>query len=210
MFPLFSLFQSIVALLALSFPHPHVPKAIVMQGAGGKTTLMYFTVPYNPEQVKNLPNGTEWHLGYAALEVGMPMMAGTTRIPVGTYKFNVLHDAEGGFTKFVLVPADLLAASRAPRGQQPDAQKLAAVKADLAAKGIPERIEFACETVPGKDAEHFGFAMMTEGYEATKRGSAEPKGGASFTLFANFGNLHRSAELVEEFPVKETAKDGGR
>ncbi len=40
--------------------------------------------------------------------------------------------------------------------------------------------------------------------------SCEPKGGASFTLFANFGNLHRSAELVEEFPVKETAKDGGR
>ena len=69
------LFTSLLALLAIALPpmHPHVPKAIVLQGAGGKTTLTYFTVPYNPEQVKTLPNGAEWHLGYANLEVGMPM-----------------------------------------------------------------------------------------------------------------------------------------
>jgi hypothetical protein len=207
-----TLFPSLAALLALAMPllHPHVPKAIVLQGAGGKTTLTYFTIPYNPEQVKTLPNGADWHLGYANLDVGMPMLAGTTRIPVGKYKFNVLRDPQGEFSKFVLVPAEMLAASRAPRGQKADPAKVEAAKKELAAKGIPERIEFAIEKADGKDAEHLVFAMMTEGYEAVARGSAEPKAGASFTIIANFGDLHRKVELVEEFPAQPAKSDGDK
>lgn len=207
-----TLFPSLAALLALAMPllHPHVPKAIVLQGAGGKTTLTYFTIPYNPEQVKTLPNGADWHLGYANLDVGMPMLAGQTRIPVGKYKFNVLRDQQGEFSKFVLVPAEILAASRAPRGQKPDPAKLEAVKQELAAKGIPARIEFDLEKCDGKLAEHFGFAMMTEGFETVARGSAEPKGGAAFTIIANFGDMHRKVELVEEFPVRPAKSDNDR
>lgn len=197
-------FPSLATLLALAVPllHPHVPKAIVLQGAAGRTTLTYFTVPYNPEQVKTLPNGADWHLGYANLDVGVPMLSGSTAIPVGKYKLNVLHDQQGEFSRFVLVPTELLAAARAGRGQKADPTKLDAVKQALAAKGIPERIELTAEKSDGKNAEHLGFAMRTEGYEAVARGSAEPKGGATFTIFADFGDLHRSFELVEQFAAK--------
>lgn len=40
---------------------------------------------------------------------------------------------------------------------------------------------------------------MTRGYEATARGSSEPKGGAEFALFADFGDLHRRLDLQEVF-----------
>lgn len=202
------LFTSLLALLAIALPpmHPHVPKAIVLQGAGGKTTLTWFTVPYNPEQVKTLPNGAEWHLGYANLEVGMPMVCGDVKVPVGKYKLNTLRDAQGEFSAFVLVPQELMAAQRAPRGQKPDPAKIEAVQKDLAAKGIPQRIELPVAGRDAKDAEHLVFAMLTEGYEATARGSAEPKSGATFTLFADFGNLHRQLELVEEYPVQASQK----
>jgi hypothetical protein len=61
----------------------------------------------------------------------------------------------------------------------------------------------------GKDAEHLGFAVLNHGYEAVGRGSATPKGGASFTLFADFGDLHRTLDLVEQFaadPIPATGK----
>lgn len=210
-----TLFPPLAALLALAAPflHPHVPKAIVVQGAGGKTTLTYFTVPYNAEQVAKLPNGADWHLGYANLEVGMPLRAGAVDIPVGKYKFNVLHDQQGKFSHFVLVPVELLAARRPPRrGEQPDAEKLAAVQQDLKQRGIPERIEFAIEDGAGKDAEHLGFGVMTQGFETVQRGSAEPKGGVTFTIFADFGDLHRKVELVEQFaaPAAAQPQRGGR
>lgn len=200
----------LAAILSLSLPiaHPHVPKAVVMQGAGGKATLTYFTVPHNAEQVKTLPNGAEWHLGFANLDVAMPLMAGTTRIPVAKYKLNVLHDHQGEFSKFVLIPSDLLAAGRAPRGQKPDPAKQDAVKKDLVARGIPERIELAADKFDSKNAEHLRFAVMTDGFEAVERGSAEPKSGASFVIFADFGDLHRKVELVEEFPVKALTTTG--
>ncbi|HEX5053275.1 MAG TPA: hypothetical protein VFZ65_15980 [Planctomycetota bacterium] len=185
--------------LALPFLHPHVPKAIVVQGAGGKATLTWFTVPYNKDQVATLPNGAEWHLGFATLDVAMPLAAGKTVVPVAKYKLNVLRDGQGEFSKFVLIPTELIAARRAPRGQQPDQAKVDAVKKDLASRSIPERLELEAAKSAGKDAEHLDFAILTRGFEAVERGSANPKGGVSFALFADFGDLHRTLELVEQF-----------
>lgn len=196
-----SLVLLLFASIPLSLPivHPHVPKAIVLQGAGGKATLTWFTVPYNKDQVATLPKGAEWHLGFAALDVAMPLAAGKTIIPIANYKLNVLRDEQGEFSKFVLIPIELMAARRAPRGQKLDEAKVEAVTKDLAKRGIPERIELDAEKSPGKDAEHLGFAVLNHGYEAVERGSATPKGGASFTLFADFGDLHRTLDLVEQF-----------
>lgn len=192
----------------LPVAHPHVPKAIVLQGAGGKATLTWFTVPYNERQVGTLAKGSEWHLGFATMSVEMPLAVRETDIPVGRYKLNVMRDEEGEFTAFVLTPMELLVARRAPRGQQPDQSKIDAVSKDLAARGIPERIEFPAGVVGGKHAEHLGFSVMSHGYEAIERGSAEPKAGATFTLMADFGDLHRAVELVERFQVVPGAGKG--
>jgi hypothetical protein len=189
-------------------PHPHIPKAIVLQGAGGKTTLTWFTVPYNAEQVKTLPNGKEWHLGFAALDVGMPMQCGDTKIPVGSYKLNVLRDDKGEFSELQLVPNELLRA-RGRRNQPADPQKLEAVQKDLAARGIPELIHLPASKFADGDAEHLEMMVMNRGFEAVERGSAEPKGGASFSVMATFGDLHRKVDLVEVFEpaAKEAGKD---
>ncbi|MFO1076826.1 MAG: hypothetical protein U1E73_03770 [Planctomycetota bacterium] len=196
-----------LVLFLLPLPHPHVPKAIVLHGAGGTATLKWFTVPYNPEQVKTLPNGQTWHLGFAALDVGIPMACGDVKVPVGSYKLDVVRDDKGEFSAFRLVPAELLRVTRARRGEEPDASKVAEVKKDLAARGIPERIDLPAKTFAEDDAEHLEFAAMTRGYEATQRGGAEPKGGASFTVMANFGDLHRRFDLVESFAAKGADAD---
>jgi hypothetical protein len=189
----------LVPLLALfAFPHPHVPKAIVLQGAGGKTTLTWFTIHFNPEQVKTLPNGATWHLGFAALDVGMPLRAGATPIPVGKYKLDVLRDAQGEFSELQLVPMELLRA-RGRRDQPADPAAMEAAKKALAARGVPELIRLLAAKFDDPFAEHLEFFAITRGYETVERGSAEPKGGASFTLMATFGDLHRKVELVEVF-----------
>lgn len=196
-----SLLAVLFTALPIGWPllHPHVPKAIVLQGAGGKATLTWFTVPYNKDQVANLPNGAEWHLGFATIDVAMPLVAGQTAVPAAKYKLNILRDGQGEFSKFVLVPTELMAARRAQRGQEPDPAKIEAVKKDLAKRGIPERLEIDAANSGGKDAEHLEFAVLNRGYETVERGSAVPKGGASFTLLADFGDLHRALELAEKF-----------
>lgn len=207
-------FPSLVLLLfasiSLGLPvvHPHVPKAIVLQGAGGKATLTWFTVPYDKDQVATLPNGAEWHLGFATLDVAMPLASGKTVIPFAKYKLNALRDGQGEFSQFVLIPSELMAARRAPRGQNPDQTKIEAVTKDLAKRGIPERIELEAAKSTGKDAEHLAFAVLNHGYEAVERGSATPKGGASFTLFADFGDLHRTLDLVEQYGEAESPANG--
>jgi hypothetical protein len=199
---------SLLPLLALFlWPHPHVPKAIVLQGAGGKTTLTWFTVPYNADQVQSLPNGKDWHLGFAALDVGMPLRCGDTAIPVGSYKLNVRRDAQGEFSELQLVPVALLRA-RGGRNQPADPAQLEAVQKDLAARGIPEHIDLPAAKFADGDAEHLEFLVLNRGFETVQRGSAEPKGGASFTLMATFGDLHRKLDLVEVFPVE--AADAGK
>lgn len=197
------------------FVHPHVPKAIVLQGAGGKATVTWFTVPYNPEQVKTLPNGRDWHLGYAMIDVQMAMKAGDVAIPAGAYKLNVLRDAQGEFSEFQLVPGELLRA-RGRRGQPADPAKLAAVQQDLAARGVPELIRIPAAKYDDGAAEHLELMVVNRGFETVQRGSAEPKGGASFTLLATFGDLHRKCDFVEVFapaakdapqpPAKEPGK----
>lgn len=195
--------------------HPHVPKAIVLQGAGGKATLTWFTVPHNPEQVKTLPNGKDWHLGFAALDVTMPLQSGGVTIPVGSYKLNVLRDDKGEFSEFQLVPNELVRA-RPRRNQPAEPSKLEAVQKDLAARGIPELIRLPAAKFDDGPAEHLEFLVLVRGYEAVQRGSSVPKGGASFTLMATFGDHHRKIELQEVFAgpadegKKEAPKDAGK
>ncbi|MCB9885447.1 MAG: hypothetical protein H6838_08140 [Planctomycetes bacterium] len=190
-------------------PHPHVPKAIAMQGAGGTTKVTWFTVPYNAEQVKTLPNGRTWHMGFASLEVGMPLQCGEVTIPVGKYKLDVLRADSGEFTELQLTPTEMLAL-RPRRGQQPDPAKVEAVKKDLAARGIPELIHLPAKSYDDPAAEHLEFMVLNRGFEAVQRGSSEPKGGASFTLMATFGDLHRKVDLVEVFVPPAPAKDAGK
>jgi hypothetical protein len=193
--------------LLFAMPHPHVPKAIVLQGAAGKATLTWFTVPYNAEQVKSLPNGKSWHLGFATLDVGMPLRSGDTQIPVGSYKLDALRGDDGAFRELQLVPMELQRA-RGRRNQPADPAQLEAVQKDLAARGIPESIRLPTSTFADSDAEHLEFQVLHRGFETVQRGSAEPKGGASFTLMATFGDLHGKLDLVEVFA--EPTEDAGK
>lgn len=199
--PLFSA----LAFLALTAVHPHVPKAIVLQGAGGKTTLTWFTVPHNADKVAKLANGADWHLGFAALEVGMPLQSGDVKIPPARYKLDVHRGQDGAFDTLVLTPVELQRA-RGGRGAPPDPERTAAVEKELQERGIPARIELPVVAVEEPAAEHLEFAVVVRGFETVKNGSAAPKGGARFTLLADFGDLHRKLELVEAFEPKEAAK----
>lgn len=190
---------------AFLLPHPHHPKAIVMQGAGGAATLTWFTVPYNEAQVKTLPNGRTWHLGFASLDVGMPLQSGEVTIPIGKYKLDVLRDDKGEFTALQLTPSELLQLTRPRRGQEVDQGKVDAVKKDLAARGVPEQIRIPAKAFDDDNAEHLEFLVIHRGFETVRNGSAEPKGGASFTLQATFGELHRKIDLVEVFVPKPAA-----
>ncbi len=138
----------------------------------------------------------------------MPLQSGDTKIPIGNYKLNVLRDDQGEFSELQLVPVELLAV-RGRRNQPADPGKLEAVHKDLTARGIPERIHLPAGTFPDTDAEHLEFLVLNRGFETVQRGSAEPKGGASFTLMATFGDLHRKLDLVEVFAAP-SAGDAGK
>ena len=69
---------------------------------------------------------------------------------------------------------------------------------------FPALISLPAKKYAEDDAEHLEFMVINRGYEAVRRGSSEPKGGASFTLMATFGSLHRKIELKEVF-----APEGG-
>lgn len=188
-------------------PHPHVPKAIVMHGAGGKVaTVTWFTVPYNAEQVKTLVNGNTWHLGFAMLQVERAMRCGDVAIPACDYKLNVLRDKNGEFSELQLEPIELARARPSRRGQEADPERLAAVQKELKAKGIPELIRLPVRAYDEENAEHLEFLVINRGYEAVKRFTSDPKGGAAFTLMTTFGDLHRRIDLQEVFESKTDDK----
>ncbi|MCA8953747.1 MAG: hypothetical protein KDE27_29820 [Planctomycetes bacterium] len=185
-----------LALFAL--PHPHVPKAIHMHGATGKVaTVIWFTVPHNPEQVKKLPNGGSWHLGFAVLDVKSELRCGDTAIPKARYKLDTRRDDSGEFSTLELVPFELWQAQRGRGGKEAVAARVEQVTKELAAEHIPTSVSLPAAKFDDGNAEHLEFMVMNRGFQAAKRGSDEPAGGAAFTLMATFGDLHRKIDLLE-------------
>ena len=131
---------------------------------GGKTTLTWFTVPYNREQVKTLPNGQDWHLGFAALEVGMPLTCGNVPIATGEVQAQRRARSEGR-----VLGAGAGAGGTGRGHAQPTAR-------------------------PGQDL----------GAQEGICGTGNPRAHrAAFSLFADFGELHRRLDLQETFKPKD-------
>ena len=177
-------FVSLLLALALSVGspvHPHNPKAIVLQGAAGKVTVTYFTVPFNEERLKDLKPGFVWHLGRAALETDVPLKSGDETISAGKYRINIV------------------------RGDSADdwsIQLESSARAVEAAAGQNDKIALATEPFKMVHDEHLSIIALSSGYATVKRGSTEPTDGMEIVLRLSFGDLHRQLPLKEVYEKK--------
>jgi len=190
--------------------HPHNPKAIIAQGAAGTATVTYFTVPYNPEHLKDLEAGFEWHLGFAGFQCETATKVGGVEVPAGRYKMGVVRGESHQDWDLLLEPWDIFQAQRGVtsarrRGGDVEAAEkvLADAKAALEEAGTPARIVAPTAAMKGPDAEHLEMVAMLRGFDTTRMFSTDPAGGMSMTLRLDFGDLHREVEIVEVFAKKE-------
>lgn len=189
--------------------HPHNPKALIMQGAAGKATVTYFTVPYNPEHLKDLDAGFEWHLGFAGFQCETATKIGGVDVPAGRYKMGVVRGETADDWDLLLEPWDVFQAQRglqrARRGGDVEAAEkaLAEAKAALEEAGTPARIVAPTASVKGADAEHLEVVALFRGFDTAQMFSTTPAGGMSMTLRMDFGDLHREVEVVEVFEKKD-------
>jgi hypothetical protein len=197
--------------------HPHHPKAVVVGGAGGKATFLYFTVPHNPDRLADLQEGFQWHLGFAWLDSKMPLRSGESAIPAGRYKLDVRRGASGNQWSAVLVDGEWAEASNAVRrvkrgGSEDDVAaaeaKLAAIDAQIAAGERTKERVLAMTAKSGDDAEHLTFTALHHGFATVRMGSDEPAGGAEFSLRIDFGDIHQELAFVEVF--EQDTKKGAR
>ncbi len=197
----------VLALLSASFgAHPHVPKAIVAFGAGGKTTVQYFTVPYNADHLKDLGAGFEWHLGFAAFENEVPLTSGKVAIPPARWKLGVVRGEADGNWELLLEPFELWQAKR-NRASPEDIEK---VRAGLGEKQLPERVVVPSTTLEGPDTEHLEMEILLRGFQTKQRLSSEAVGGASFALRLHFGELHHAFEFQEQYAGRPMDTAGGQ
>ena len=219
--PIFSVVLPVLMAVSPSIaPHPHNPKGLVVGGAGGKVTVTYFTVPYNPDQLAKARPGMSWHLGFAAFETEVPLRAGDTDIPAGKYKLNSQLSEDGKEWHIQLTSWEVIDAQRKLRSAQRNARN-----GSVAAKERVEELKATVEELTKKheggiviaasdyespDDEHLQMTLVNRGFNTVNRGSSEPAGGVDFSLLVAFGGLHRSIDLSEVFtpPAKSKKSDG--
>jgi hypothetical protein len=174
-------------------------------------TVTYFTVDHNPELVKDLPSGFEWHLGYAGLETAVPLvLPGDVAVPPCRYKLGVVRGATDADWDLLLEPWDLWQAQRnLARAEQRSGDveaaraALVAVKAALAEAGVPGRITAPTTSREMLPAQHLEMEIGLRGYATTRRFGTDPAAGVGFALRMDFGGLHRVIEVQEVFEPKK-------
>jgi hypothetical protein len=194
------------AALATVGVHPHEPKALVLQGAGGKLTVTYQTVPYNAERLRSIEPGFVWHLGFATLDTEVALRSGEVDVPAGRYSLGARRGEEGGDWEPVLTPFELVRAQAALRSAQRRGEGieearagLAAIEVELGDRGVPTSIPLESRPRSAPHDAHLEIAVLFGGYNTQTRGSVEPTGGMGLTLRIGFGDLHRDVPLVEVF-----------
>lgn len=175
------LFLSVLVSMSATLPplplHPHLPKAIVVGGAGGKATVYYFTVPYNPERLKGLQPGFQWHLGRAQLVTEVPLRVGDATVAAGKYKCDVRRGDTGDQWSLVLTAVP----------KKSDAGEMA------------KDYVVALQSKKGDAAEHLTLSVINRGYATERVGSDVVAGGVEFALRIDFGDVHEELELAEVF-----------
>lgn len=212
--PLFlSVLVSVFATLPRMPVHPHLPKAIVVGGAAGKTTLLYFTVPYNAEHLKDLRPGFQWHLGFAQLKTEVPLQIGETTVAAGDYKCDVRRGDGGEQWSMVFVNAEYATADRAwqrakaglgrGRATEEDVEAaeaaVDAVQKKFDAGELVKEYVVPMQAKQGDAAEHLTLVAINRGYATVERFSDVAAGGVEFSLRIDFGDLHQELALTEVF-----------
>ena len=90
------------------FSHPHFFKEVRFsfdqeRSPSQSIVVSHITVPFNEIAAASLPEGGDWHLGFAKLEVGMPLEIGGKEIEPGRYSLNVRRGPGDEWSLF-LVP----------------------------------------------------------------------------------------------------------
>jgi hypothetical protein len=200
-------FISLAAAAAVPSPHPHDPKAVKLQGAGGMVTVLYFTVQFNATHLTELKPGFDWHLGFAELNAAVDLRCGDARIAKGVYKLNARRGSSAGDWNAVLVPSRLWSARRAvARAQRVggDAETeakaaLEMVESELRESGAPAETVLPLSEFQDTNAEHLAVVGLHYGYATTERGSDQPASGMECGIRVSFGDLHRELKLTEVF-----------
>ncbi|MHC4516732.1 MAG: hypothetical protein ACYTGW_22890 [Planctomycetota bacterium] len=179
---------------------PHYYQAIKIGGVKGDITVIYFTVPFNPERLKGLKPGFGWHLGYASIKTDVPLKVGDTKVPAGQHKLNCRLNEDGKTWTFELQNGELVQAKlqvRRARRQGEEAvakarDAVAAVEAKLAKAGIPANIVLPTSTFKADDEEHMIMYAINRGWETAGIRQTKPRGktGVRGTLRVSFSNLH--------------------
>jgi len=194
--------------------HPHHYQAIKIGGVKGNITLTYFTVPYNPEELKGRKPGFTWHLGGAALKTNVPLKVGDVNVPAGQHKLNCRLNKDGETWTLELQNGELVRAKRQiwrARRQGDEAvakarETVKALEAKLKEDGVPANIALPTSTFKADDEEHMIMYAINRGWETTGRGRTAVRGktGARGSLRISFGDLHHEFSFEE---VIEGAQD---
>jgi len=187
--------------------HPHHPRALKLQGAGGAVEVLYFTVEFNRERLEGLKPGFDWHLGFAELNTAVDLTCGDARIVHGRYKLNVRRGQNADDWSAVLVPSELWRAQAAVRraqrsgeeAQKTAAAELEAVRTELQASGKSAEMALPLAKVTADRSSHLELSGIHHGYDTAERGSSQPAGGMRCAIRLGFGDLHRELELSEVF-----------
>jgi len=213
--------QLLVAAAPAVMMHPHHPRAIQIGGAGGKITVTYFTVPYNPDQLTGLQPGFEWHLGFSMFNTEVPLEIGDVTVPAGEYKLQSRRGDSAGEWDMLLENPELAKAEMgvffAQMGGDSDRAKEAVARAEKAVAKLREKLAktgddkiyvLGAKTFTAEDAEHLQMTVIHHGFTTTQRMSEDPADGVEFELHVSFGDLHRSVSVHEVFPAAADENKG--
>ncbi len=86
--------------------HPHFFKEDRFFFDRGKSedqslTVSHMTVPFNEIATASLPEGEDWHLGFAQLKLGMAIELGGQKVEPGTYTLKIKREGDSKWSLFL-------------------------------------------------------------------------------------------------------------
>ncbi len=200
----------LASLLCLVPLHPHSPKALALQAAGGEVKVFYQTVDYNAERLAPLKPGFSWHMAFASMESAVPLHCGEHLLPAGHYKLNMQRGETEADWQLEIMPYEYwVLARQLPRIRQQGGERLAQAEERLATmqkamqeKGQEERVVLGPDDFVAEHAKHLQLSILLQGYDSKRLGKTEALAGVAFSLRMSFGDFHKSLSFREAFSGK--------
>jgi hypothetical protein len=191
--------------------HPHYPKATTVAGVKGNVTVSWFTVPFNPDQVKKVGANYLWNRGFS-LKTDVALECGDVKVTPGTYALGFKMDSKGEKWSVVIMPREISRLNRQlsrVKRSGGDTSEIEGKLQALAKKGI-RNMTLPTTTFKGKAAEHMTIYSVNYGYKTSGRRSPDPISGVEAEYRVSFGDLHIKFAFSEVFQAKkgDTPKPG--